>query len=242
MLLVLLTISLLAQQYDVVLANGRVIDPESGLDAIRHVGIRGSEIAAVSSSPLQGKTVVDAKGLVVAPGFIDLHSHGQTPENYRFKAFDGVTTALEMEVGVSPVAPWYAERRGAALVNFGATAGHIPIVMRVLHDTGTFLPRDHAISRAVTSAEMKEVEAQMVQGLNEGALGFGFGIAYLPKTPREQIFELLGVASESEFIRSCTYYRPAPNDKDCAYRHVDTSQGLDGTEPTNVVQKYPLVH
>src|SRR5437867_306228 len=198
LVLILLAAPLLAQQYDVVLANGRVIDPESGLDAIRHVGIRGSEIAAVSSSPLQGKTVVDAKGLVVAPGFIDLHSHGQTPENYRFKAFDGVTTALEMEVGVSPVAPWYAERRGAALVNFGATAGHIPIVMRVLHDTGTFLPRDHAISRAVTLAELKQVESQMVEGLKEGALGFGFGIAYLPKTPREQIFELLGLAAREK--------------------------------------------
>ena len=198
LLLVLLAAPLLAQQYDIVLANGRVIDPESGLDAIRHVGIRGREIAAVSASPLQGKVVVDAKGLVVAPGFIDLHSHGQTPENYRFKAFDGVTTALEMEVGVSPVEAWYAERKGAALVNYGATVGHIPIVMRILHDTGTFLPRDIATSRAVTPAELKQVEAQMTQGLKEGALGFGFGIAYLPKTPREQIFELLALAAREK--------------------------------------------
>src|SRR6266581_1395558 len=119
LLLVLLSIPLLAQQYDIVLANGRVIDPESGLDAIRHVGIRGPEIAAVSASPLQGKTVVDVKGLVVAPGFIDLHSHGQTPENYLLKARDGVTTALEMEVGISPVASWYKEREGRALINYG---------------------------------------------------------------------------------------------------------------------------
>src|SRR6266852_3512695 len=118
--LILLAAPLLAQQFDVVLANGRVIDPESGLDAIRHVGIRGSEIAAVSASPLQGQTVVDVKGLVVAPGFIDLHSHGQTPENYRFKAYDGVTTALEMEVGVNPVASWYKERVGRSLINYGA--------------------------------------------------------------------------------------------------------------------------
>src|SRR3989449_8780838 len=128
--LFLLAAPLLAQQYDVVLANGRVMDPESGLDAIRHVGIRGSEIAAVSVSPLQGKTVVDVKGLVVAPGFIDLHSHGQTPENYRYKARDGVTTALEMEVGVSPVGSWYAEREGKALVTYGATPGHISAALR----------------------------------------------------------------------------------------------------------------
>src|SRR5438034_330911 len=155
--LILLAAPLLAQQYDVVLANGRVIDPESGLDAIRHVGIRGPEIAAVSVSPLQGKNVVDAKGLVVAPGFIDLHSHGQTPENYRFKARDGVTTALETEVGVSPVASWYAERNGKALVNYGATVGHIPAAMRILRDTGAFLPRDNAMNRAATPAELKQI-------------------------------------------------------------------------------------
>ena len=83
-------------------------DPESNTDAVRYVGIRGNKIAAISVRPLQGRTVIDAKGLVIAPGFIDLHSHGQDDENYRYKARDGVTTALEMEVGVSPVAAWYS--------------------------------------------------------------------------------------------------------------------------------------
>src|SRR5208282_1762465 len=124
--LVLLGTSLCAQTYDVVLLNGRVMDPESGLDAIRSVGINGHTIAAISQRPLQGRTTIDAKGLVVAPGFIDLHSHGQEDENYRYKARDGVTTALELEVGVSPVTPWYAAREGKALINYGATVGHIP--------------------------------------------------------------------------------------------------------------------
>jgi N-acyl-D-aspartate/D-glutamate deacylase len=96
---------LAAQTYDIVLTGGRVMDPESGLDAVRNVGIRGRRIAAISAQPLEGRTVVDVKGMVVAPGFIDLHSHGQDDENYRYKARDGVTTALELEVGVSPVAP-----------------------------------------------------------------------------------------------------------------------------------------
>src|ERR1700722_4573644 len=95
-----------AQEFDLVVANGRVMDPASGLDAVRQIGIRGGKVAAISAAALHGRTVLDAKGLVVAPGFIDLHSHGQTPENYRFKAMDGVTTALEMEVGVSPVSTW----------------------------------------------------------------------------------------------------------------------------------------
>src|SRR5580658_8336495 len=115
-----------AQTYDVVIKNGRVLDPESGLDGVRNVGIIGNRIAAISTSALNGKTLVDATDLVVAPGFIDLHSHGQDAENYRFKAMDGVTTALELEVGVWPVREWYAAREGKALINFGASSGHIP--------------------------------------------------------------------------------------------------------------------
>ncbi len=83
--------------------------------AVRNVGIRDGRIAAVSEATLEGRTVLDVKGLVVTAGFIDLHSHGQTPENYGYKARDGVTTALEMEVGVNPVAQWYAAREGKAL-------------------------------------------------------------------------------------------------------------------------------
>src|SRR5690242_4356577 len=119
-----------AQDYEVVIANGRLMDPASGVDAVRHIGIRAGRIAAVSASPLAGRSTIDAKGLVVAPGFIDLHSHGQTPENYRFKARDGVTTALELEVGAWPVAGWYGERAGKALINFGASSGHIPASIR----------------------------------------------------------------------------------------------------------------
>src|SRR4051795_10907758 len=142
-----------AQDFDVVIANGRVMDPATNLDAVRHVGIRAGKIAAVSATPLRGKTTIDAKSLVVAPGFVDLHSHGQTPENYRFKARDGVTTALEMEVGVSPVTPWYNEREGRAVVNFGATVGELPPPMAVMRDTGKLLPRDKAVERATTEDE-----------------------------------------------------------------------------------------
>src|SRR5256886_16776715 len=98
------------EAYDVVIANGRVMDPESGLDAIRNVGIRSGKIAAISSGPVEGKQTIEAKGLIVAPGFIDLHQHGQDAENYAAKAADGVTTALELEVGVADVDQWYSER------------------------------------------------------------------------------------------------------------------------------------
>src|SRR5262245_29347616 len=97
------TQSQLVSKFDLVLIGGRVMDPESGLDAARNIGVSGGRVSAISAGRLEGKQVVDVSGLVVSPGFIDLHSHGQTDENYRYKAADGVTTALEMEVGVSPV-------------------------------------------------------------------------------------------------------------------------------------------
>jgi N-acyl-D-aspartate/D-glutamate deacylase len=192
--------TLAAQPYDLVISGGRVLDPASGLDAVRHVGIRVGKIAAVSATPLRGTRTIDARGLVVAPGFIDLHSHGQTPENYRYKARDGVTTALEMEVGVSPVDPWYRERAGRSLVNFGATAGDIPARIAVMHDSGTFLPRDKAVERAATPEEQQQVRALIRRGLSEGALGIGLGIAYIPHMSRDEVIELGKLAAAARAV------------------------------------------
>ena len=185
-----------AQTYDLVIAHGRVLDPASNLDAVRNLGILGGKIAAVSEGPLAGRTTIDATGLVVAPGFIDLHSHGQTPENYRFKAMDGVTTALEMEVGVSPVAEWYRARVGKALINFGASSGHLPARMAVMHDTGKLLPRDNAVTRAATPEEQRQILALVRRGLDEGGLGIGMGIAYIPLATRQEIYDLFRLAAE----------------------------------------------
>jgi N-acyl-D-aspartate/D-glutamate deacylase len=192
-----------AQSYDVVLRNGRVMDPETRLDAVRNVGIVDGKIAAISADPLNGKTVVDATGLVVAPGFIDLHSHGQDAENYRYKAMDGVTTALELEKGVWPVAPWYAEREGKALINFGASSGHIPACMAVMHDTGTWLPRDKVITDTPTDAQQAQILADVEQGLRDGGLGIGMGLAYTPReTPADvlHVFELAARWKEPIFV------------------------------------------
>ncbi len=186
------------QSFDLVVANGRVMDPASGLDAVRHVGVRDGKIAAISATPLTGKTVLDATGLVVAPGFIDIHSHGQTPENYRYKAMDGVTSALEMEVGVSPVTPWYAAREGKALINFGASAGYLPARMAVMHDTGTLLPRDKAVERAATADEQRRIAELVRKALDEGALGLGIGIAYAPPTSRAEILGMFRLAAEKK--------------------------------------------
>ena len=187
-----------AQDFDLVIANGRMMDPASGLDALRNIGVRRGKIAAISDRSMSGRVTLDARGLVVAPGFIDLHSHGQTPENYRFKAMDGVTTALEMEVGVSPVPSWYAGREGKALVNFGATSGHLPARMAVMRDSGGLLPRDHAVERAATPDEQREILGLVRRGLEDGALGIGLGIAYVPRVSRAEILDFFRLAAEKK--------------------------------------------
>jgi len=112
----LLAFATLAQEtYDLVIRNGRVIDPETKLDAVRSIGLRGSAIAAISERPLSGTETVDATGLVVAPGFIELHWHGRDPESDVYQAMDGVTTWFELEVGTDDVDAWYAKRAGNSL-------------------------------------------------------------------------------------------------------------------------------
>jgi len=192
---VFLAVGAWAQPLDVVIAGGRVVDPESGLDAVRHVGIRGGKIAAVSASPLRGARVLDAAGLVVAPGFIDLHSHGQDAENYRAKAMDGVTSALECEVGAADIDAWYAAREGKALVNYGVTVGHIPVRMRQMGDTGRFLPANTAVDRRATGEEITEMAREVERGLQRGAVGVGFGMAYTPGAGAVEYLELFRVAA-----------------------------------------------
>jgi N-acyl-D-aspartate/D-glutamate deacylase len=187
---------LAAQTYDIVLQRGRVMDPESGLDAMRSVGITGNKIAAISAVELRGKVEVDANGLVIAPGFIDLHQHSQTPEAYGFKAMDGVTTALELEVGAWPVSEWYAVREGKSAINFGASSGHIPARMAIMHDTGGLLPRDAAVNRPATPAEQKAILAAVEKGLDEGGLGMGMGITYTPTATYDEILSLFYLAAK----------------------------------------------
>ena len=129
-----------AETFDTVIANGRVMDPATELDAIRHIGISGGIIRSISKTPLKGKTIIDAKDLVVAPGFVDLHQHGQGPEDYPYKAMDGVTTALELEVGTADVDLWYKLREGKTPINFGVSIGHIPVRISVMGDRPACLP------------------------------------------------------------------------------------------------------
>lgn len=196
-------------EYDLVLANGRVMDPASGLDAPRHVGINGDRIAALSEQPLRGREVVDVAGLVVAPGFIDLHAHGQTQSDMEIQVRDGVTTALEMEVGVYPVDAWYRSRDGKAPVNYGATVSHLTARVMTFHPeveighwpTNPGLvkqlgPMPAGTNQVATEAQIEALGGAIRQGLAEGALGVGFGINYTPGATPEEIRRMFAVAAE----------------------------------------------
>ncbi len=182
--------------YDLVIANGRVMDPESGLNEERHVGIRGGTIEAISAAPLEGTRVVDAAGRVVAPGFIDLHEHGQQDESYRMMVRDGVTSAFELEVGTADVAAWYAAREGGQIVNYGVSIGHIPVRMKVLGDPGQgLLPAGIGGSGTATDAQLAQMEAMLRDGLAQGAVAMGFGSAYTPGASMAEIERMFRVAA-----------------------------------------------
>ena len=87
--------------FDIVILNGRVIDPESDFDAIRNIGISNGSVRLITEKEISGRSYINGQGLVVAPGFIDMHQHGQDHENYSYKVMDGVTTALELEMGTA---------------------------------------------------------------------------------------------------------------------------------------------
>jgi dihydroorotase len=200
-----------AVSYDLVLASGRVMDPASGLDAVRHVGIRGSQIAAVSGTPLVGKSSVDVSGLVVAPGFIDPHSHAQSLEGNRFQARDGVTTALELESGAMPIGDWYRSREGQALLNYGATIGHIYSRIAVMHEKSTWdeiratrqdasQPRADWAFRRAAPAEVDAMIARLDRGLADGALGIGMGPAYTPAAGRDELLRVFELAAQRKAL------------------------------------------
>ena len=195
-----------AGPFDLVVANGRVMDPESGLDAPRALGIRGGRIAAISETPLAGRDTIDAKGLVVSPGFIDLHSHSVAADGQRWQVRDGVTTALELEEGAYPVTEWLAGLEGKSLINFGVSAGHIPARIAVVTGAKTLaeafgirtqgeLTEPPAWSHGPTTPEhLAALEQTIEQGLDAGGLGIGFEVNESPGASREEILMLFKLA------------------------------------------------
>jgi N-acyl-D-aspartate/D-glutamate deacylase len=189
-----------AEQYDLVIEGGRVMDPESGLDATRNIGIRNGRIARISSDALVGKRVLSAKDLVVAPGFIDLHQHAQDNDSGRVKAFDGVTSALEMEIGAPDVALFLQQKDGHSLINYGTTASHAAAraaAFGVSLPEGQILaPSGPSTNQPATDEQMQKIKDRLRQELDAGALGIGMGIQYTPGATRLEVIQTFRLAAE----------------------------------------------
>ena len=207
--------------YDLVIAEGRVIDPESGLDGIHHVGINGGRIEAVSTTPIQGNRTIDASGLVVSPGFINLHSHAWTPLGQEFELRDGVTTALELEGGAYPVADFGTHVpfpiADNARINFGASVGHAWIRSAILEGAESLSGIDHMVMRGIvdggtggnmerpsfraplSASQRVELRAHLAAGLKQGGLGIGMLLDYMSEVVDDMEMQVVfGVAAEHQ--------------------------------------------
>ena len=194
---------------DLVLTGARVIDPESGRDEVATVGVTGGTITSVDAStgPVPpARAVWDVTGQVLAPGFVDLHSHAQSLTGLRLQAMDGVTTALELEAGVLPVAAAYARAEAEGRpVNFGFSASWTDARMHVLD--GVELDRDGSLDlfsahqgkpgwRAPAADRDVARILDLLEGaVAEGALGFGVLVGYAPDSGRAEYFRLAALAA-----------------------------------------------
>ena len=203
--------------YDIVILNGVVMDPETEFSAIRNIGIKGDQIAIITSEEISGKQAIDATGLVVSPGFIDLHVHGMTNEAHRYQVRDGVTTALELEGGVPFMRDWIATKRNHSIVNFGGTVPHSTIrsmamgqyqaifdeAKKAIAEEGFESPRVKKIQinlgranyQPLEEIKFADVEEIVEAELGAGALGIGVPVGYYPGSTHGEIFHIYKTAA-----------------------------------------------
>ena len=193
------TLPLLATDFDVVILNGRVMDPETNFDAVRNVGIRDGVIATITQEDIRGRETIDASGHVLAPGFIDTEQHGLGPWGIKVNLRDGVTTQMDFEIGAANIDEWYTARAGKTQANYGTVVGQ-EFARMIVHDglalegPNVSMPyffdyRAEAAKDGVdgwsvsrSSAEqMNQITAILDEGLRLGAIGVGSTIGYAQK-------------------------------------------------------------
>jgi len=175
-----------SERFDVVIINGTVVDPETHFHEIANVGIRGDTIVVVSHDVLDGDMVLDAAGLVVAPGFIDLCSYEPYRYSSRFKVADGVTTALGLHGGTSRFDNWAEkQRRAQPMVNYGAAFSH-----RYMRGNIGVRNRYKAADEDGIATMVRRAE----NSIAAGALGISFSLEYTPGASTDEIRPLFEVA------------------------------------------------
>ena len=202
-------------KFDFVLTGGRVIDPETGLDAVKNVGIQNGRILEISDNSLVGHETIDVSGLVVAPGFIDLHIHGVNNKEQEYQAHDGVTTALELEWGVSFLKEWYAARASKAIINYGAsTPWYFNRFKTLPANPDKLLQLEESIAKGnfnfmttlpfvapsfdkeLSNKQIAEMLDNIRKSLADGGIGVGIPVGYIPGATREEVFRIFQLAGD----------------------------------------------
>ena len=185
--------------YDLVILNGRVLDPETEFDAVRNVGIKGGRIAVITEEDITGADSVDATGHVVTAGFIDTHTHSSDKFSIRMSMMDGVTSGMDLELGALNIGAWYEREAGQWEMNYGTAVSH-EMARMIVHDglelndavdaTDIFNLRaassaeDGVPNWSLTVSELDQINAIteiLDENLREGALGIGSTPGYASK-------------------------------------------------------------
>ena len=206
--------------HDLVLVGGRVIDPESGLDAIRNVGVLGGRIAAVTVAPLRGRRIHDVAGMVVTAGWIDMHSHAQSVAGSRLQAHDGVTTALDLEGGLPDVAGHYAAAAAEGrATNYGFSTswqqarmvevGRLPSG-RLVDVLGHF--GDPAWKQPANRRQLDRMVERFRTDIDNGAIGIGVLIGYAPEVDPAE-YRMVSRVAESTGTATFTHARDLVEDR-----------------------------
>ena len=216
--------SAMAQDYDLVILNGRVMDPESKLDAMRNVGISDGRIQVVTDADITGTETIDASGHVVSPGFIDFHWHGQDPFGIKLALRGGVTSPLELEVGAFPVESYYASKEGKSQANYGASVSHLGSRLTQLDNIASDVAGLPLYSDSVNKAaqdgakwstertaagsdERGQIVSAIEDGMRQGALGIGFPVGYATKVSSGELTEVAQIAKRyNSFILTHVRY------------------------------------
>lgn len=191
-----------AEVFDLVVLDGRVLDPETGLDGIRHLGVTDGVIRMVTEASIEGSDTIHAAGLVVAPGFIDLNTYQHGDALFGLRAADGVTTVLNLEDGAADASSYYASLEGRALLNFGAAVDHETVRYVAARDTTISIVngvnetrgQPGIDQRPLTPDEWERLDSLTRAQLDAGAVAIGFGLSYTPGATHSEVLGLSRIA------------------------------------------------
>lgn len=216
---ILLPLTLAAAQshaLDLAILGGRVIDPETQTDRVLNVGIDDGRIVALTTDTLAAEHVINAEGRVVAPGFIDIHSHTPTPFGMQLNIVDGITTALDTEAGAYPVLEYGDAIKDNALVNFGASVGHYAARIQVIE--GKYQPyffhqgklagmSSPAFEQPATDDQIEEIRQHLHQGIKQGGLGIGLLLDYMRDAVSDQELRMIFEVAADHDVPVFTHVR-----------------------------------